>query len=136
MGGQQPTLTLILSLRLTLTLSLALTLPPNLTPTPTPNQMGNEARGLSDAAVLGCHQLVHIPMAGLVESLNVAACTAVTLAEIVRQRGAVKAPPWQRPSSPPLGSAALPGRSRPTGRPATASVARASRLQSRRFHRL
>ena len=50
--------------------------------------MGNEARGLSDAAVLGCHQLVHIPMAGLVESLNVAACTAVSLAEIVRQRGA------------------------------------------------
>ena len=34
------------------------------------------------------------------------------------------------------GSSALPGRGRPTGRPATASGARASRLQSRRFHRL
>merc|ERR1740139_630063 len=48
--------------------------------------VGNEARGLSEAAVRGCDQLVHIPMAGLVESLNVAACTAVGLAEIVRQR--------------------------------------------------
>ena len=35
-----------------------------------------------------------------------------------------------------LGSAALPGSGRPTGRPATASGARASRLQSHRFHRL
>ena len=50
--------------------------------------MGNEARGLSDAAVRGCAQLMHVPMAGLVESLNVAACTAVCLSEIVRQRGA------------------------------------------------
>ena len=31
---------------------------------------------------------MHVPMAGLVESLNVAACTAVSLAEIVRQRSA------------------------------------------------
>ena len=35
-----------------------------------------------------------------------------------------------------LGSLAIPGGGRPTGRPASASVARASRLQSRRFHRL
>ena len=35
-----------------------------------------------------------------------------------------------------LGSSALPGRGRPTGRPATALRARASRLQSRRFPRL
>ena len=35
-----------------------------------------------------------------------------------------------------LGSSALPGRGRPIGRPATASAARASRLQSRRLHRL
>ena len=34
-----------------------------------------------------------------------------------------------------LGSSALPGRGRPTGRPATASAARASRLQSRRSPR-
>ena len=66
--------------------------------------MGNEARGLSDAAVVGCHQLVHIPMAGLVESLNVAACTAVTLAEIVRQRGTVKAPPLAAPQLAPCAS--------------------------------
>ena len=35
-----------------------------------------------------------------------------------------------------LGSLASPGGGRPTGRPASASGARASRLQSRRFHRL
>ena len=35
-----------------------------------------------------------------------------------------------------LGSSALPGRSQPTGRPATASGPRTSRLQSRRSHRL
>ena len=35
-----------------------------------------------------------------------------------------------------LGSSALPGRGRSTERPATASGARASRLQSRRCHRL
>ena len=35
-----------------------------------------------------------------------------------------------------LGSLPLPGRGRPTGRPATASGARASRLQSRRSYRL
>eukprot|EP00964_Phaeocystis_antarctica_P111629 scaffold75964_cov55-Phaeocystis_antarctica.AAC.1 len=34
-----------------------------------------------------------------------------------------------------LGSSALPGGGRPTGRPATGSGVRASRLQSRRFHR-
>ena len=35
-----------------------------------------------------------------------------------------------------LGSSALPGRGRATGRPATASGSRASRLQSRLFHGL
>ena len=52
---------------------------------------------------------------------------------------------WQRPSPTPvplsarltaLGGSALPGRGRPTGRPATASAARASRLPSRPLHRL
>ena len=33
--------------------------------------VGNEANGLSEAAIDGCDRLVHIPMAGLVESLNV-----------------------------------------------------------------
>ena len=52
-------------------------------------------------------------------------------------------PPWQRPSSAPAPPQGAPGgsgqlgtprgRGRPTGRPATASAARASRLQSRRF---
>ena len=76
----------------------------------------------------------------------------------------VKVLPWQRPGSAPvppqgapdrqtteradlaaegrngrlaaLGSPALPGRGRPTGRPATASGARANRLHSRRCSRL
>ena len=60
-----------------------------------------------------------------------------------RRNSTVKVPSWQRPSSPPaplrshlaaLGGSALPGRGRPTGRPATASGARASRLRCRRFH--
>eukprot|EP00964_Phaeocystis_antarctica_P006888 scaffold3725_cov48-Phaeocystis_antarctica.AAC.5 len=58
----------------------------------------------------------------------------------VKQQGQ-QCPPWQCPSSAPvppahlaaLGSSALPGRGRPTERPATASGARAGRLQSRRF---
>ena len=44
--------------------------------------------------------------------------------------------PWQCLSSaltPPLSGLALPGSGRPTGRPAAASGARASRLRSRRF---
>ena len=59
--------------------------------------------------------------------------------------GMVKVPPRRRPSSAPafpgrawqlrLAQRSL-GRGRPTGRPATASGARASRLQSRRFPRL
>ena len=46
------------------------------------------------------------------------------------QDSMVKVSPGQCPSS------ALPGRGQPTERPATASGARASRLQRRRFHRL
>ena len=55
-------------------------------------------------------------------------------------------PPWQHPSSAAvcllrarpaaLSSSVLPGRGRSTGHPATASGARASRLPSRRSHRL
>eukprot|EP00964_Phaeocystis_antarctica_P014792 scaffold8163_cov78-Phaeocystis_antarctica.AAC.2 len=41
---------------------------------------------------------------------------------------------WARLAA--LTSSALPGRGRPTGSPATASGARASRLQRRRYHRL
>ena len=48
--------------------------------------VGNEVRGLSDEACARCDMLVHVPMAGMLESLNVAACAAVALAEIARQR--------------------------------------------------
>eukprot|EP00964_Phaeocystis_antarctica_P036108 scaffold20635_cov62-Phaeocystis_antarctica.AAC.5 len=61
----------------------------------------------------------------------------------------VQVPPWQCPlgSAPArhlylfrarlvaLGSSVLPGRGQPTGLPTPASGARASRVQSRRFHR-
>jgi len=48
--------------------------------------MGNEGAGLS-AELLSCAtQTMTIPMPGKVESLNVAAATAVCLFEAVRQR--------------------------------------------------
>ena len=50
--------------------------------------VGTEARGLSDAAVGEMDALVRVPMAGMVDSLNVAACAAVLLFEVVRQRAA------------------------------------------------
>ena len=66
--------------------------------------------------------------------------------EFMMHDSVVEVTPWQCPSSAPappqavclgaVGSSRLPERGRPTGRPAIASGARASRLQSRRFHRL
>ena len=50
--------------------------------------VGNEAKGLSEAAMRSCDELVHLPMRGMVESLNVAACAAVVLSEVCRQRAA------------------------------------------------
>lgn len=41
--------------------------------------MGNESDGLSDAVAAACAQVVRIPMVGGVESLNVAAATAVVV---------------------------------------------------------
>jgi tRNA G18 (ribose-2'-O)-methylase SpoU len=40
--------------------------------------LGSEARGLSDAVLAGCRQ-VRVPMAAGVDSLNVAAASAVAL---------------------------------------------------------
>ena len=53
--------------------------------------VGNEARGLSAAALGALELLVTIPMAGMVESLNVSCCAAVMVAEAVRQRAAAGA---------------------------------------------
>ena len=44
--------------------------------------VGNEARGLSAAALGALELLVTIPMAGMVESLNVSCCAAVMVAVV------------------------------------------------------
>jgi tRNA (guanosine-2'-O-)-methyltransferase len=57
--------------------------------------LGNEMRGLSAEAQAGCDGLIEIPMAGMVQSLNVSVAAAVCLYEAFRQReaaGAYRAP--------------------------------------------
>jgi len=51
--------------------------------------IGNEGAGLSQDLLAAAHQLVSIPMLDKVESLNVAAATAVCLFEAVRQRNSI-----------------------------------------------
>jgi len=46
---------------------------------------GNEGRGLPDEVLSLAHQLVHVPMAGQIESLNVAAAAAICCFERLRQ---------------------------------------------------
>jgi len=46
---------------------------------------GNEGRGLPDTVMTLVHQLVHIPMAGRIESVNVAAAAAICCVEKLRQ---------------------------------------------------
>ncbi|MBU3702575.1 MAG: RNA methyltransferase, partial [Acidimicrobiia bacterium] len=48
--------------------------------------LGSEAHGLDDATVAACTTSVTVPMAGAVESVNVAIAGAVVLFEIARQR--------------------------------------------------
>lgn len=55
---------------------------------PTAFIIGNEHRGVSEAAVKHSDDLVYIPMMGMVESLNVSVATAVCLFEAMRQRQA------------------------------------------------
>jgi 23S rRNA (guanosine2251-2'-O)-methyltransferase len=52
--------------------------------------MGSEGEGLRRLTRDCCDQLVSIPMAGAVESLNVSVATGVVLFEAVRQRSAKK----------------------------------------------
>jgi RNA methyltransferase, TrmH family len=49
--------------------------------------LGNEAHGLGDEVTPHIDEWIHVPMAGGVESLNVAATGAVVLFEAARQRG-------------------------------------------------
>lgn len=48
--------------------------------------MGSEAHGLARGVIEACDETVSIPMAGAVESLNVAMATTVVLFEAARQR--------------------------------------------------
>lgn len=48
--------------------------------------IGNEARGLSDAAAALCDRLVKIPMPGQAESLNASVAAGILMYEVVRQR--------------------------------------------------
>lgn len=50
---------------------------------------GNEGAGLSNALLAACDAQFRIPMPGRVESLNVAAASAICLFEAVRQQRAV-----------------------------------------------
>ena len=49
--------------------------------------VGGEEKGLRVLTRKHCDQIVHIPMAGGVESLNVSVATGIILFEAVRQRG-------------------------------------------------
>jgi tRNA C32,U32 (ribose-2'-O)-methylase TrmJ len=53
--------------------------------------LGAEGDGLRQLTRQTCDQLVHIPMSGAVESLNVSVATAVCLYEALRQRRAAAA---------------------------------------------
>jgi tRNA (guanosine-2'-O-)-methyltransferase len=48
--------------------------------------LGNEHRGVSDEAAAGSDAVFRVPMAGMIESLNVSVAAAVCLYEALRQR--------------------------------------------------
>ena len=48
--------------------------------------IGNESKGLSDALTNEASELVRIPMAGKVESLNAAMAASILMFEAMRQR--------------------------------------------------
>jgi 23S rRNA (guanosine2251-2'-O)-methyltransferase len=60
--------------------------------------LGAEGPGMRQLTRKTCDHLVHIPMAGAVESLNVSVAAGVCLFEALRQRRQVATP---RPASPP-----------------------------------
>lgn len=50
--------------------------------------LGNEHRGLSEAAIAAADRRLAVPMAGMVQSLNLSVTAAICLFEITRQRQA------------------------------------------------
>ena len=55
--------------------------------------MGSEGEGMRRLTREACDELVALPMAGAVESLNVSVATGVALFEAVRQRRAIAIKP-------------------------------------------
>ena len=49
--------------------------------------LGNERDGITDAVHTRAHRFIHIPMLGMVQSLNLSVTAAILLYEITRQRG-------------------------------------------------
>lgn len=47
---------------------------------------GTETSGMSDYSIERCSTLIQIPMAGIIESFNLATCTGIVLYEICKQR--------------------------------------------------
>jgi len=47
---------------------------------------GNERSGISPEQIALCDEVVRIPMAGYVDSLNLSVATALVLYEVLRQR--------------------------------------------------
>lgn len=56
---------------------------------------GNESRGISDLAVERSEFCISIPMAGMVESLNLAVSTGIVLYEVTKQRRAYQLEHWR-----------------------------------------
>ncbi|MCP4321895.1 MAG: RNA methyltransferase, partial [Alteromonadales bacterium] len=54
-------------------------------PSPSVLVLGNERKGVSEAALKLSHQHIHIPMFGMGNSLNVSTAGAIVLAECVNQ---------------------------------------------------
>lgn len=66
---------------------------------PTAIAVGNEHRGVSDAAADLADDVVRIPMVGMIQSLNVSVACAVILFEALRQR--LEAGAYRTPKLPP-----------------------------------
>lgn len=47
---------------------------------------GNESRGISNEAISNSEFCINIPMAGIIESLNLGTCSGIVLYEVVKQR--------------------------------------------------
>ncbi|NRA73112.1 MAG: RNA methyltransferase, partial [Gammaproteobacteria bacterium] len=61
-------------------------------PSPCVLVLGNERKGVSEAALQLSHQQIHIPMFGMGNSLNVSTAGAIVLAECASQiRGSLTA---------------------------------------------